>query len=80
MRHTVKGDQGRLGSTPILFCFLFSTLFSALSVISWVIKLKWIRVWSEEKKGERFVESLKMSWRALEDLKNRYSVCSDGKW
>jgi hypothetical protein len=67
----------RLEGTPL--CFLSSTLFPALSVISWVIKLKWIRVLSKEKKGERVVEGWRRDWEVVEGFKNHSLVCFDGK-
>lgn len=65
---TYSTARGWVSKALCSLCFLFSTLFSALSVISWVIKLRWIRVWMEEKKGERVVEGVGGGWRFEESL------------
>jgi hypothetical protein len=75
----------RLESTTILLCFLFSALFWALSVISWVIKLSWITVWNEEGKRRKGCRKLEDGLEGLgEGLKIwrialRYAPMGNGK-
>jgi hypothetical protein len=54
----LQEDEVRQLSAPPLFSS--SLLFSTLYVISSVIKLSWITVWSEDERGENIVERLKM--------------------